>query len=246
MSKIDLYQGDYRDWLPSFPARHFKMLFADPPDNVGLGYGGYDDNLDRASYRKLLKYILDSTYYTDILFISYNAKHMSLMGHILEEGWYNDYEFEVRNLVQYISFGYCSQKDFSYCFRPIVRIMRKGVETYPDAVRIESDRQKQGDKRADPRGKIPGDVWPFHRVTGNSRQRRRWHPTQLNEALYERCLDFSCERGDAAGDLFAGTGSMGRAATDRGLDISLFEISETYCGKLADEFNIEPKVKTPC
>lgn len=238
---INLYKGDFRDWLPS--QEHFKMLIADIPDNNGLDYNGYDDNLPDSMYTNLLKYVLDSSAYCDILWISYNAKHIALMGHLLHEGFYREEDFTVRHFVQYVSFGYNSQTDFSYCFRPLLRVMRKDVETYPDAIRIQSDRQKAGDKRANPNGKIPPDVWAIHRVNGNSGQRRSWHPTQLNGALYERCIDFSCESGDRVGDLFAGTGTLARAAEGKGLDVSLFEISPFYCEKMAEEFDITPKVR---
>ena len=36
---------------------------------------------------------------------------------------------------------------------------------YPDQIRVPSWRQENGDKRADPRGRVPGDVFDFTRVT---------------------------------------------------------------------------------
>lgn len=234
-----LYNCDFRDWLWKSEDK-YKMIFADPPDNIDLSYEGYEDTLAPVLYRELLAHTLQAIARCEILWVSFNPNHMGLMGSILEnkdEWYFNDEQFEIRWFVQYVSFGYNMRGDFSRCFRPLIRVMRKGTTTYPDAVRIESDRQKLGDKRADPRGKIPPDVWAIHRVTGNSKQRRKWHNTQLNEALYERCLDFSCVPGDKVADLYAGTGTMARAAEGRDLDVTLFDISETYCKHLAEEFN---------
>jgi DNA modification methylase len=234
-----LYNCDFRDWLWKSEDK-YKMIFADPPDNIDLSYEGYEDTLAPQMYRRLLASTLQALARCEILWVSFNPNHMGLMGSILEnkdEWWFNDEKVDIRWFVQYVSFGYNMRGDFSRCFRPMVRLMREGAETYPDAVRIESDRQKMGDKRADPRGKIPPDVWAIHRVTGNSKQRRSWHNTQLNEALYERCLDFSCVPGDKVADLYAGTGTMMRAAEGKDLDVTLFDISETYCGHLAEEFN---------
>ncbi len=234
-----LFNCDFRDRLWSSGER-YKMIFADPPDNIGLSYADYEDTLAPQMYRDLLAHTLQALAVTDILWVSFNPNHLGLMGSILEnkdEWWFQDEEVDIRWFIQYVSFGYCMSGDFSRCFRPMVRLMRKGATTYPDAVRIESERQKMGDKRADPRGKIPPDVWAIHRVTGNSKQRRKWHNTQLNEALYERCLDFSCVAGDKVCDLYAGTGTMGRAAEGKGLDVTLYEMSETYCGHLSLEFN---------
>jgi len=244
MSSLKLYQGDFRERLPKVVDAFgpFKMLFADPPDNIDWGYAGYDDNLDRIKYRDLLyNTISDGTWHSEIFWMSFNVNHMNLVGDLLymmlgpggcREGW------DCRYIMQYTTFGMNMKGDFSRCFRPLVRLMKPGAVTYPDAVRIESERQRIGDKRADPRGKIPPDVWAIHRVTGNSKQRRRWHPTQLNEALYERCLGFSAQPGDRVGDLFAGTGTMARAASGRGLHVSLFEISPEYCKRLSEEHKV--------
>jgi len=234
---LNIYNANFADCLPTRP--EYKMIFADPPDNIGLKYEGYKDKVSRKDYRELMWRTFHAINYCDILWVSFNPNHINLVGSLLEDsGFAPDAEIDIRWLVQHVTFGYNMPKDFSRCFRPLVRVMRKGATTYPDAVRIESERQRIGDKRADPRGKIPPDVWAIHRVTGNSKQRRRWHNTQLGEALYERCLDFSCVPGDRVADIFAGTGTMARAAEHKGLDVDLFDISEFYCGKIAEEFGV--------
>jgi len=242
MSNLTLYQGDFRDRLSDVVSTHgpYKMLFADPPDNINWGYTGYQDSLEYEEYENLLyETFTEGMGHAEILWVSFNTNHLSLVGSLLYDlVTHARKNWEVRYFMQYTTFGMNMKADFSRCFRPLVRLMRPGVETYPDAVRIESERQRIGDKRADPRGKIPPDVWAIHRVTGNSKQRRRWHPTQLNEALYERCLGFSATRGDRVGDLFAGTGTIARAAAGRGLNVDMFEISPEYCKRLSEEFEI--------
>lgn len=242
MSSLALYEGDFRERLPHDVAAWgpFKMLFADPPDNINWNYEGYKDDVVLSEYAELLDDTIQlGMSNSEILWISFNCNHLNLMGSLL---W--DYQHEacvkwnVRYFMQYTTFGMNLKADFSRCFRPLVRLMWPGAKTYPDAVRIESERQRIGDKRADPRGKIPPDVWEIPRVTGNSKQRRIWHPTQLNEALYDRCLRFSAVTGDRVGDLYAGTGTMARAAYGKGLDVSLFEISSEYCQQLSEEHEV--------
>lgn len=238
--KLNIYNGDFRDAVPVWP--EYKMIFADPPDNIGLRYEGFTDKMTRTKYRDLLWDTLHTINNCEILWVSFNPNHMNLMGSLLHESGFvggDDADIDIRWFIQHVTFGYNMPKDFSRCFRPMVRLMRKDAVTYPDAIRIESERQKMGDKRADPRGKIPPDVWAIHRVTGNSKQRRRWHNTQLGEALYERCLDFSCVPGDKVADIFMGTGTMARAAEHKGLDVDLFDISEFYCNKVAEEFGVK-------
>lgn len=110
---------------------------------------------------------------------------------------------------------------------------------YPDQVRVPSWRQLNGDKRADPRGKVPGDVFDIPRVTGNSKQRRAYSPTQLNEDLYERCIKLCCTPGDVVVDLFAGSGTLGRVAEKCGVNAVMVEISEETCKSIAQDQNIE-------
>ena len=51
---------------------------------------------------------------------------------------------------------------------------------------------------------MPGDVFDFPRMTGNSKQLRPWHKTQLHEDLVERCILLSTQPGDHVVDPFGG------------------------------------------
>jgi DNA modification methylase len=239
---ITLINNDFRDVLKDMNPVH--MVFADPPDNIDLGYGEYVDLHPEAVYRQFLKDILIlGTLKAEILWVSYNAIHTHLMGYLiycffgpeapLEADW------EIKHFVQAYTFGQHNQHDIGNNHRPLVRLMRKGTTLYPDAVRIPSWRQLHGDKRADPRGKVPGSVFDFSRVTGNSGQRRNWHPTQLNEGLYERCIRLTCKPEDIVCDLFAGTGTLARVCKTTGNPCVLIEIDAGYCEKIAHEHRLE-------
>jgi hypothetical protein len=56
--------------------------------------------------------------------------------------------------------------------RPPLRLRWCDAPPHPDAIRVPSWRQKDGDKRADLRGQLLGDVFDFTRVGGNSKQRQ--------------------------------------------------------------------------
>jgi site-specific DNA-methyltransferase (adenine-specific) len=233
---LTVFNHDFRDACVS----QYKMIFADPPDNIGLKYDGFEDQMKDHEYRDLLWHTIAKYEQCDVFWMSFNVNHIQLVSSILNSMETHLEDYSVRWLMQYTTFGYYMADDFGRCFRPLLRIMRKGAEVYPNAIRIESDRQKMGDKRADPRGKIPGDVWQFNRVTGNSKQRRKWHNTQLNEELYERCLSYSASDGDRVADLFAGTGTMARAVRNLGMDLNvdLFDVSTMYCTHIAAEHSV--------
>lgn len=217
-----------------------RMIFADPPDNINLGYGEYDDDLAQTDYAALLMDILwQSKEKCDVLWVSFNARHLALMGRVSHRflrqgGW------QLKPCVQVFTFGQHNQHDLGNSYRPLWRYMREGTEIYPDAVRVPSWRQLHGDKRADPRGRVPGDVFDFPRVTGNSKQRRRWHPTQLHEGLYKRCIQLTCKPEDTVCDIFAGTGTMARACAETGNPCMLIESDKGYCEKIVQEHGLVP------
>ena len=221
--------------------RPVRMIFADPPDNLGLKYNGFKDKVDPRDYRNwMYDLIWHATKKCDVFWLSYNAKHTFMVNHLVDNfltlmlgAW------EAKPFVQTFTFGQHRQTDFGNNHRPLVRLMKKGTELYPDAVRVPSWRQLNGDKRADPKGRVPGDVFDMPRVTGNSKQRRSWHPTQLHEDLYERCIKSSCLPGDTVCDLFAGTGTLARVAERCGVDALLVELDPLYCEKIAEEHNLE-------
>jgi hypothetical protein len=79
------------------------------------------------------------------------------------------------------------------------------------------------------------DVFNVPRVTGNSKQRRRWHPTQLGEALIERCIKLSCGTGDAVIDACSGTGTVMRVCKRLNVSCMSIEIDKNYCKHIAEE-----------
>jgi len=209
-----------------------RMIFADPPDNIGLKYNGYKDSMDMEEYTEfLINMVLDAIEKCDVLWVSFNPIYTALMGWITTQ--YVPNTIEMKPCVQTFTFGQHNKNDLGVCHRPLWRYRKEGVELYPDAVRIPSWRQLNGDKRANPKGKVPGTVFDFPRVTGNSKQRRTFSPTQLHEGLYERCIRLCCKDGDTVVDLFAGSGTLGRVAERCGINAIMVEKSRAVCEGIA-------------
>lgn len=231
---IRMMNAKVEDVLPSLKDRDFRCAFGDPPDNIGLPYNTFRDHQD--DYSTWLAIIVkELVRVCDVGWLSFNARHTFSMGSIVNEILTRNQALRAKPMVQVFTFGQHNHNDLGNNHRPIVRFMWDGVQLYPDAVRVPSWRQLHGDNRADPRGRVPGDVFDFPRVTGNSRQRRRWHPTQLNEGLVERCLKMSCVPGDKVLDLFSGTGTTLRVCRQLNLDCLSVEYDSLYCQKIADE-----------
>lgn len=224
--------GDCLEIYPTLPKA--KMVFADPPDNLGMKYDGYRDKLSSEQYRKWLDQVISIVLFSvnpvDIFWLSYFHQYQPNIGM-----WCSGLH-KWKQFIWYFTFGQHRHSDCGNNYRPIMRWMKKGAVIYPDAIRVPSDRQtKYNDKRADPRGRVPGDVWEFPRVCGTFHERRKWHPTQHPEALMERIIKMSCVPGDLVIDLFAGTGTTLRVCKRLGIDCIGIEISKAYCDKIEAE-----------
>jgi len=243
----ELYHGDCLEILPGIN-QEIECIFADPPDNIGLGYDGVDDNLPESDYLHLLEeWLYMSVGLANTVWFSFNAKWTIKMGAITERVLGCWRGLECKPCVQTFTFGQHNKHDFGNNHRPLWRFTHPDAVVYPDSIRIESERQKMGDKRADPRGKVPGDVFDFcegsvfdfTRVTGNSGQRRKWHKTQLNEGLVERCIRSCTKPGDIVVDPFAGTGTTLRVCKSILRSCITMDLSEVYCQQIADEHQLE-------
>lgn len=237
---IKLYCGDFRKIIDSdFP--QFDTCFCDPPDNLKLNYDSYKDNLSEIEYEQFLSDLIDICIKkSKTSYISFYNKYITTIGHIL----YSKKNIQIKWLIQGFSFGQHKQTDFGNNFRPIVRLSHFDAPLFPNSTRIESDRMKQGDKRADPKGRVPGDVWfsdflDYPRVTGNSKQRRIWLPTQLNKGVIEDCLLMSTPNNGSVLDIFSGSGSTIDVCIKNNWDCTSIEISPNSCKNIVKEHNLK-------
>lgn len=276
----DICNMDALDWLQS-PYHHclpYRMLFADPPDGIGLKYNGFKDKIPPAKYERMLYAILtEGARLFDFMWLSVNPIWAAMIGHVTYE-WQKMFpKWKWKHCVQTFTFGQHNKHDFGNNHRLMYRYQRPGTRRYMDAVKVPSWRQLNGDKRAASGGRVPGDVmhferlpdkdwnwvlknlrgdddlcalepaltgisdvFDFPRVTGNSKQRRSFSPTQLHEGLYERCIRSCCKAGDTVVDLFAGSGTLGRVAPRCKVNGLMVEVSEaTYKAILKDQPELE-------
>jgi len=222
---MKLIHGDCLEVLCSLG--EVKCIFMDPPDNIKLAYDVYDD--DNPNYmRWLCDVVWLACCRADIVWVSLDAIHdFDFCRRInMQPGW------EFRRLVWYFTFGQYRSTDFAHNYRPLIRLMKKGCVIHPERILVESERMRIGDARAaGPR--VPGDVWDFPRIVGNSKERQTWHPTQHPVALYDRVIKFSCSDGDDFVDLFAGSGTCFRAALlNPAVNVLGIEQSKNYCDHL--------------
>lgn len=223
-----LINADCLEWLSTTTDR-FDTVFADPPDDIGLKYDGFSD--DFADYYGWCEQVLVQLLrVSPVVWWSFNAQHTIDMAAVVKR-----LGCMVKPCVQTFTFGQNRRTDLGNGHRPLWRLSSSAPILYPEQVKVPSWRILNGDKRAASGGCVPLDVFDFPRVTGNSKQRRPWHPTQLHEGLVQRCIQLTTQPGDHVLDPFGGAGTTLRVCKAIGRHCTLIELSPFYCDQLATE-----------
>ena len=100
----------------------FDTIFADPPDNIGLGYGLYDDRMDDGDYANLLgEWIFLFLQHASTVWLSFNVKWTPTVGYFAVE---MD-NIDVKPCVQTFTFGQNRRTDLGNGHRPLWRFRSK-------------------------------------------------------------------------------------------------------------------------
>ena len=228
-----IIHGDCLEVLPGLPRA--KMIFADPPDNIGMKYRGYDDDRPECHYNaNMWCWLRAAQPKADILWFSIASQHLTRAYDVINRNaCLRERKRKNRLFIWRYTFGQHNQRDCGQGYRPIIRLRRPGAKLYPASIRVPSARQTTyNDKRANPKGRVPDDVWDFPRVCGTFKERRKWFPNQHPEALIERVVKLSTKRGDLVIDMFAGSGTVHRVCKRLGRNSISIEISQYYVKKI--------------
>jgi len=204
--------GDCIQELPAI--KKARLIFADPPYNVGVNYGhGVSaDKIPADRYlawcKEWLQACADTLTEDGALWVMINdewADEFALMlNHIglHRRAWIKWYETFGVNCSN--NFNRTSRHIFYYVVHP------KKFVFNADAVNRKSDRQtKYNDPRADANGKILDDVWEVPRLADNHEERQPGFPTQIPSIITDRIVGCCSDPGDLVVDPFAGSGTTG-------------------------------------
>jgi DNA modification methylase len=224
--------GDCIETLGAAGEPFADLIFADPPFNIGYKYDKYYDKVKSKNYiawtkdwMSVCKKVLNPM---GSFYIAIGDEYAANVKVIADElGLF------MRNwIIWHYTFGQQTKKKFARAHTHIFYFVndRKNFTFNEHAVRVPSDRQLiYGDRRANPVGKMPDDVWgQFPRVCGTFREREQWHPCQMPENLLKRIIAVSTNSGDCVLDPFSGSGTTLAAAKQLGRNYVGVEISARY------------------
>jgi len=209
------------------------LIFADPPFNIGYKYDKYYDRVKKKNYIAWTQAWMEAC--TKVLkphgsfYIAIGDDYAAHVKLIAED----ELGLTMRNwIIWHYTFGQQTKTKFARAHTHIFYFVadKKNFVFNDHAVRVPSDRQlTYGDKRANPAGKMPDDVWNgFVRVCGTFKERQGWHPCQMPESLLMRIVAVSSNPGDCVLDPFSGSGTTAAAACQLGRDYVGLDISEDY------------------
>jgi site-specific DNA-methyltransferase (adenine-specific) len=224
--------GDCIEILSKVKEPFADLIFADPPFNIGYKYDKYYDKVKSKNYiawtqqwMSVCKSVLKPQ---GSFYIAIGDEYAANVKIIADEiGLY------LRNwIIWHYTFGQQTKNKFARSHTHIFYFVKdKKNFTFNDwSVRVPSDRQLiYNDRRANPQGKMPDDVWTeYSRVCGTFNERQLWHPCQMPESLLKRIIAASTNPGELVLDPFIGSGTTAAAAVQLGRDYAGIDVSQQY------------------
>lgn len=227
--------GDCIEVLGGIDEPFADLIFADPPFNIGYKYDKYYDKVKSKNYigwtREWMSTCKQVLKPHGSFYIAIGDEYAANVKIIADElGLF------MRNwIIWHYTFGQQTKTKFARAHTHIFYFVndQKNFTFNDRAVRVPSDRQLlYNDRRANPLGKMPDDVWNQDvRVCGTFKEREGWHPCQMPESVLKRIIAASSNRGDCVLDPFSGSGTTAAAACVLGRNYVGIEISKQYVNR---------------
>lgn len=211
--------GNALDLLDQVENKSCRLVFADPPYNMGKRFGNNKDKWPSPEdYRDWcmvwIKKCIDKLTDDGSLMIMGHPRYSSYLVPFLDKNL-----IYTNQIIYYYTDGMPEKKNFERRYE-IILYYRKHDLNFVfniDTVRTPLVRY---DKTSNPKGKNPNDVWQIHRVRWNSKERASLdngkiaHPAQKPIRLLRRIILSTTHENDIILDPFLGTGTTSVAAKE--------------------------------
>jgi site-specific DNA-methyltransferase (adenine-specific) len=210
------------------------LSFHDFPDNEKVKYENYDDNLKIDDYINLLNIWIKKACLATSgpVFISFSQKYT----YFIEQIIVNNNIPLIQRIYWHFTFGQANKKRYTPSLRPIYWLNSNII--YEDKIKVPSQRIiKYNDKRANPLGKLPDNLWEFSRVCGTFKQKRKFHKNQFPEKLMERIILGHSKENDTILDGFLGSGTTAIVCQKLNRNCIGIDCSQFYIDKIKEIIN---------
>lgn len=256
-----IHQGDCIELMQQIDEDSIDLVFADPPFNIGYEYDQYDDRQDDEKYldwcRAWIREIHRILKPTGTFWLAIGDEYAAE----LKVAAQREIGFSTRSwVIWYYTFGVnCKQKfsrSHAHLFHFVKDAKKFTFNAEDPAVRVPSARALvYGDKRANPKGRLPDDTWIlrpqdfqsdkygftpeqdtwyFSRVAGTFKERQGFHGCQMPEQLLGRIVRVSSNAGETVFDPFSGSGTTLAVAKKLGRQWLGCELSQEYVTYASD------------
>jgi DNA modification methylase len=224
--------GDCVEVLRKAKEPFADLIFADPPFNIGYKYDAYDDKKASDKYlawtRDWIGQCARVLRPHGSFYIAIGDEYAAQIKLMVED----EFKLALRNwIIWHYTFGQQTRNKFARSHTHLLYFVKdaKSFTFNDEVVRVISDRQKKySDKRANPAGKMPDDVWnEYPRVCGTFRERTGF-PCQMPESLLARIIRVSSSEGDWVLDPFCGSATTAAVARKLNRRYTTIDLSETY------------------
>ena len=246
-----IIQADCISYLNDHPGGWIDLVFADPPFNIGYLYHGYEDERKQEDYLKFSEDWMRAVHRAlkpdGSFYLAIGDEYAADLCVIARR----KIGFHLRNwIIWHYTFGQQTKRMFAKSHTHILYFTKdeKNFTFNADAVRVASARQTTyGDARANPKGKLPDDVWflrpqeatgdffaaesdtwNISRVCGTFKEREGWHGCQMPIGVLDRIVRASSNPGDVVVDPFNGSGTTVVSAALLGRKFLGIDQSEQY------------------
>lgn len=249
-----IFQGDCIDGMKALPAESVHLVFADPPFNIGYQYDVYRDQLNDEEYvawcREWTGEVARILRPDGSFWLAIGDEYVAELKVMIQQC----HRLALRSwVVWYYTFGVHCKRKFTRSHAHLLYWVKDPKSfTFNDGdIRVPSARQLvYGDKRANPRGRLPDDTWIlrpqdvpdgfrpdedtwyFPRVCGTFRERAGFHGCQMPEQLLGRIISACSRPGEWVLDPFAGSGTTLAVAKKLERRYLGFELSPEYTANI--------------
>ena len=224
--RLDAIHGDVLEVLKKLPSDSVGLIVTDPPYNLDKDYGTTKDNMEFENYLEFSRQWLSECKRvlkdTGTIYVFMGMRYVAYLYVIMEK----ELGLEFNNWIAwYYTQGIGKTKSFSPRHDDILMFTKSKNYTFNlDDIRVP---QKYYRSVNNMRGANPGNVWEFSHVH-YCNINRELHPTQKPEALYERMILASSNKGDLVLDPFLGSGTCLRVCQQLQRNCIGIDINKKY------------------